>query len=305
MIHSNADPLDDLETAVVAFKNQTTSSEPPQELTLATIEALRKESANAPPIPTVLQPRNRREMMIRIAKYGTVGTAATILIAFGATLMLPGFASRSAFAQVIENVRSVKSAKYRLVQQAGNQPAVTLKSAFHDGVIRTEAPGKFVFLADTKTGQTMQLLLGPKVAVPGRVDQDSTMPPVRIADVVGEITGDDAEHVDTVQVDGKTQEVFRVSKLPAFMGGGEIQDEEHFHVWVDSETRMPTKIDLRTKMKQSEILVGMVFDQFSWDPEIEPSDFELKPPVGFRRVDGPIGAITNPVEKNPTKTASP
>ncbi len=279
MTNHEQDNFEELEAAVNAIKSHSTAG-PSEGLVTSTVEALQANVRSAIDSPEL--PHTRREMMFRFAKYGTLGTAASIAIVFAGSVFFSSLTSQSAFAQVIKNVREATSAKYTLVQKIGNQPAMNCVSSFSGGVVRTEVKGQFIYLADSQTKHTLQLLPAQKIAYRSKIDGDALEQPISIADAMKEMTEEDGKLVETIAQDGKTIDIYHVSKLPSFMGAGKIDDDDTFKVWVDRKTQLPTQIKVRTKMGPQKLPFELDFTDFEWNPKFAPGMFDMTDPEGYQ-----------------------
>ena len=198
----NHGEFNELEAAVQAIRSQPTSS-PSKDLYASTVEALQDQvstdrSNTDGPDQTVKEPSSRREMMFRLAKFGTAGIAATLaIILFGSTL-LSGLTGQTAFAELLENIREAKGARYSLVQKFGDMPAMNCKGAFSGKVVRTEVPKQFVYLANVETRKFLQLMPVLKIAMRGEV-AGGPQQPVSIRDLMKGLTEDQTTLVETVK----------------------------------------------------------------------------------------------------------
>lgn len=221
--------------------------------------------------------------MIRLAKYGTLGTAASIALVVVGSMLLSGLPGQNAFAQVIQNVREATGAKYTVTQKLGKQPAMTSESCFSGGIIRTEIPGQFIFFANTQTGESLQLIPALKSATQGKTGGNAMDQPVSVADVMKELTQDHGELIETTtEADGTKLDVYRVSQLPEFMGKGQVSDKDGFKVWVNSATKLPTRIKVDMTMGPANSVVKLEFSDFQWNPAFPPGHFDMTVPDGYK-----------------------
>ena len=286
MTHHEQDDLSDLpdvpdlDRAIQAMNAQTLPDGPPESLVTSTVEALRAhEMSDA---AEMRRTTNRREIMFRFAKYGTLGTAASIAIVLGLSAVMSGLSSQTAFAQAIQNVRDAAGAKYKLTQKLGSQPPMTSESAFFGGIIRTEVAGQFVFLANTQTRETLHLIPSQKIALRGKAGGAAMDQPFSISDIMKEMTEEHGELVQTIiDQDGTKTEIYRVTEFPDFMGKGKMTGEDEIKVWVDSATKLPTRIEVHGKMGPKGSLVNLEFTDFEWNPIFPAGHFDMTIPDGY------------------------
>jgi len=281
MTHHEPNEFSKLNRAIDAINSQSITDGPPSDLVTSTVEAL--QANDTPAAPTLRRSVNRREMMIRLAKYGTLSTAASIALVVAGSMLLSSLPGQNAFAQVIQNVRDATGAKYTVTQKLGRQQAMTSESSFFGGIIRTEVPGQFIFLADTRTTETLQLVPAQKLAIKGKTGGDALAQPVSIADVMKEMMEDHGEFVETTtDADGRELDVYRVSQLPAFMGKGKVLDKDEFMLWVDPDTELPTRIKVSTTMGPANSALELEFIDFQWNPVFPEGHFDMTIPEGFK-----------------------
>ena len=60
-----------------------------------------------------------------------------------------------------------------------------------------------------------------------------------------------------------------------------IQREQEIDIWVDLETHYPMRIEMLYK-KQG---VSLVMHKITWNPQLDDSLFDLKPPSGYAITD--------------------
>ena len=278
----------ELDAAVDAIRSLSIPVGPSEDLVTSTVGALQARETSA--AHSTVRP-TRRETMIRFAKYGTLGTAASIALLVFGSLFIGGVTGQSAFAQVVQNVSEAKSAAYSLVQKIGNQPTLQCESSYADGFIRTDIAGQFTFIANVQTRDVLQLVPSQKLAIRSKVDGNTQQTPPSIVDVMKEMTEDAGELVETITGDdGRELDVYRVSKIPSFMGSGEVDEDGTFNVWVDRETKLPTRIKLRMKMGPQGTPIEMDFDNFRWNPQFPPGHFDMVVPEGYQLQPMPAAA---------------
>jgi hypothetical protein len=74
----------------------------------ATIAALQTSETS----PEVVRLQQRRKIMIRLARYGILATAATVLLVLGLSLLLIHSTAAPTFGQVVENIKKAKSVTF-------------------------------------------------------------------------------------------------------------------------------------------------------------------------------------------------
>ncbi|MGB7343247.1 MAG: hypothetical protein WBD20_03485 [Pirellulaceae bacterium] len=275
----------ELSRAITAINSQSFTDGPTSDLVTSTVEALQANDKSV--ASTLKQPVNRREKMIRLAKYGTLGTAASIALVVVGSMLLSGLPGQNAFAQVIQNVREATGAKYTVTQKLGKQPAMTSESCFSDGIIRTEVAGHIIVFANAQTGETLQLIPAQKLAIPGKSGEKALAQPLSVADVMKEMTEDHGELIETItEDDGTKLDVYRVSQLPSFMGNGKVSGKDGFKVWVDSATKLPTRIKVDMTMGPANSVVELEFSDFQWNPTFPPGHFDMTVPDGYKVKEG-------------------
>lgn len=281
MTNPEQDKFEELEIAIQAIQNQPTGTLS-EDLVTSTVEALQDQETVS---TRSLQQRrhNRRETMIRLAKYGTLGTAATIMIAMTGSMVITTLTTASAFGQVVENVRKAESASYKLIQKIGSQPVMNFQSSYSGNVIRTEIPGQLIYLADTKERKALQLIPSQKRAIRSVIEGESLEQPLSVADIMKEMTEELGELVETVNQNGKLLDVYKVRELPNFMGVGKLSGDDDFRIWVDQATQLPTRIAVRLEMGPQKTPIAMTFTDFKWNHHFPPGHFEMTIPADYQQ----------------------
>lgn len=302
-------PLDRVETATAAMTSEPLPQGPSESLIASTVEAMQSVSHSITkpgnlgndPIsgnhsPLADAQTSRREMMIRVARYGTLGTAASIAIVLLGSLIINQLTLTPAFGQVLENIRNASAVTYVMTQKLGAQNELKFDCAILGPKMRMESPGAQIILVDTTTRDSMLLLLPQKLAVKGKMGGDPTAKALSLREVLAEIADEHAKLVREETQSGRQIDIFDVAKLPAFLGQGAIGEDDVFRIWVDHETQLPIRVAL--KLKQTGPQRGsadMEMTNFDWNPSVKPADFEMVVPNGFKVKDAAeLNAQNNP-----------
>lgn len=270
--------FDELDAAVGAMQSQSTTG-PSEDLLASTVEALQAQDSTD---RTSNDARaSRRDMMFRFAKFGSLGVAATLALVFFGSTLLSGLTGQSAFAEMMDKIRDAKGASYSLVQKFGDLPKMDCQGSFSGKIVRTEVPGQFIYLANVETREMLQLMPNEKTAIQGKV-AGGPQQPMSIPDLMQDMTEDDTKLLKTIDEDGKTIDVYEVTKMPAFMGMNKLSDKDSFKIWVNRETQLPTKVSIRTAMGVDRaVAIEMDFSNFKWDPKFPADHFKMKVPTGY------------------------
>jgi len=296
MTQYNEQPTRDLlDEAVRALREEAVPEGPPAPLVASTIESLQKTMMS----PEVVRQERRSKLMIRIARYGTLATAAAVMLAVGVSLIHP---SPLAFGQVIENVKRAKSVTFvtkmptiirgserGVLHQKwyiqGEHYRLEIPSAQEGVDIPADAPSVMLALiADSKQKKSLQIDFVRKTAKFLDIDEKrwKQMAQANPIDKLRQLKNDDAEPIGQEVFDGRKTQVYRLKKadyLELRLGEGDTAK-----LWADPKTGLPVRIriDGQTPASRGQNdKTFLIFEQFTWDENLDPSLFKLEAPEGF------------------------
>src|ERR1700693_2752451 len=99
--------MDMLDRALAALREAPVPEGPSPQLAASTVEALQTMSG-----PATVRINQRRQIMFRIFRYGSVAAAAVFLATVAGWLFLMDRTAAPAFADVIQNVKKAKSVTF-------------------------------------------------------------------------------------------------------------------------------------------------------------------------------------------------
>lgn len=287
MTETNNHPPDLLEDALEALRREPVPEGPPAHLVEATVRSLETSTES----PETLRLQQRKALMIRIARYSSLSAAAIAMAAVVGWFTLINGTSNVAFGDVIKNVKEAKSVTLTNRQKIGKQGEIEFKLSILGNRIRTEMSDTFAMIADLDKKKVLQLSYGNKVAYEFPIKGDAAKHFANPIDQFRKLRPDDAKRQGDEQLDGKTVLVYVVNKIDflGFKGEGEMK------IWVDPKTKLPLKIRVGVNSRSGSKPADrpfdtvMIYEDFEWNVKLDPKQFELKVPAGYKTVQGMPG----------------
>ena len=262
-----------LNRAVAALREAPVPEGPPPGLVASTVEAL--QSARTP--PEVVRLEERRRIMIRIARRGGLAAAVLLLMALAVSFWLVDRAATTAFAGVVANIKKAESVSFVIKQKHGDRPEPESKLYFHGDRFRYLLPGgDSELVGDLR--RRKGLLLRPRPRTAREVDLKDHMPAGELRSPIEELQklsdGEAVRLADEV-VDGRRYQVYRVK---AGLSLGVLGGEGEWKVWVDPDTRLPSRL-LLSNPDGSHFFS---LEEFTWNRPFDAELFDLELPEGYR-----------------------
>jgi outer membrane lipoprotein-sorting protein len=297
MTENNEQPTRDLlDQAVRALRDEPVPEGPPAQLVASTIEVLQRTMVS----PEVLRLKQRRKLMIRIARYGTLATAAAVLLALGVSFLHP---APLAFGQVVENIKKAKSVSFitkmptilrgserGVLQQKfyiqGEHYRMEMPSAQEGADIPADAPPVLMaIIADSKQKKSLQLDFVHKTAQAIELNDKRWQQMARANPIeeLRQLKNGDAERIGEEEIDGRKTQVYRLKKGIVFMEL-RLGEDDTAKLWVDPKSGLPMRIRVDGQTPASrgqDDKTFMIFEQFTWDEALDPNLFKLEVPEGF------------------------
>jgi hypothetical protein len=287
MTEPNRQPTSDpLEEVVKAWRDDPVPEGPPAHLVASTIEALQTATTS----PEVL--RRRRDVMIRIARYGSMATAAAVFLALGASFFLMDHQAGLAFADVIANVKKARAVNFVCIQKLPPQPTLQTQWFLQGDAMRMEIPGiqesfrakEPIVLAEVfnlKEKRALQLDFVRKIARPIEITEEIAKRFLNPIEQLRRLKSRDAERIPDEKLNGRTMQVYRLKKLDFFGSKGKVNEGESFKVWVDPTTGLPARIVIVALSPDRKGKMIFRFEQFTWNDPMAPEMFKVQVPKGF------------------------
>lgn len=225
----------------------------------------------------------------------TIVVASLLLVA--TTLMLDRSTGR-AFAQVIEKVKATSSVRYTTTTRMALHPEVTGLMYVEGNRLRHEQfDGQLISVVDLDRKQVLTLNTKKKEAELREMNADAARAIANPIDQLRRVNSKDAQPIGEETLDGRRTLAYRIPKidLMGFRGNGEML------VWVDAETKLPSKILIRDPDPKS--ATEVLFEKFVWNQPLEASLFSLTAPKGF--TSGTIAVVPKFVEPPKTNESAP
>jgi len=238
--------------------------------------ALQLDEPINPPRPQDKTPVKRPSRFIR---YGSL--AAVVLVAGLLGLSLLGRGDQ-AFADALQNVKELKTAKFNVVSRFGMQPPQKQTMYCDTHRLRVEVgedPASMIMIADLKQKQALYLVPLSKKAEFVEVNENFPEQFMNPLEQLRQMRPKDAESLGEEYLDQKLARVYRISKFNFFGRSGEGE----MMVWIDPETELPLKIVIEDRKPQSAMEIH--FENFEWNQPIANELFSMTIPEGYQRGD--------------------
>jgi outer membrane lipoprotein-sorting protein len=280
-----SDPLD---KAVKVLRDQPVPPLPTL-LEASTVEALQTNSAT----PEILRLRKRRELMLRIARYGSLAAAALVLIILGASFFLMDRNAGFAFGQVVQKVKDAKSVSFRCKQKIkADAPTLEQRWFMQGDGMRMEMPGKqeafqvdepiiMAYIGNLKQKRAIQLNFKDKVATLISLEDKMTKSFANPIDQLRTLKDQDAKREADEDLDGHKTHVYSLKRIDLFGGKGKTGDGDSFRVWVNPKTGLPVRIVIESLHSEKKDKMVLIFDEFVWNEPMAAEMFSVEVPKGF------------------------
>ena len=279
------DPLDE---AVKVLRDQPVPPLPTL-LEASTVEALQTNSL----APEVLRLRQRRELMFRIARYGSLATAGLVLIILGASFLLMDRNAGFAFGQVVQKVKDAKSVNFRCKQKIKSDSPTLVQRWFMQGNgVRMEMPGKqesfqvdepiiMALIGNLKQKRGIQLNFKDKVAKLISIEDNVAKSFANPIDQLRTLKDQDAKREADEELDGHKTHVYSLKRIDIFGGNGKTGAGDSFRLWVNPKTGLPVRIVVEGLHSEKKDKMVLIFDEFVWNEPMAPEMFSVDLPKGF------------------------
>lgn len=210
--------------------------------------------------------------------FGGIGAAAAV----GLLVFLGSYLSETpVFAQAVEKIREARSYSCDLIMKPTRpdmgEPVRSKTYCRAPGVMRMEMfrsagkePDEVTIVFPDKAGiQIDHRARSYRTLAPRRGE----LSPAMLLHELGRYSGDATRKLGRKQVDESVSEGFEIdlTKIEPNVPSGTME------LWVDVESRLPTQIDIR----QGEMPVVTVMQNFKWNEEFAPETFDVTPPEGY------------------------
>jgi outer membrane lipoprotein-sorting protein len=263
-VRNNPPPDDLLDRAIEAVRHRGAQMCPPADVTFRVKAQLEHQQRK-----TLL--KERVLTMFWKARYPSA--AAAVLIAAMIGWMLLGPTAGVAFADVLQNMREVRTATFNSRTEMEGQPPVTGRNFYmQPGSIRVEidAPFKSIMIWDYEAERGISLMPEQKKAIPmdfrGAAAEAAPPNPFAMAHV---IPPGAAQLLREEEMEGKMTNVYH-AKL----------EDQQITFWADAKTALPVKVEWIQKPagmpEQRTVMTG-----FQWNPVLDEALFSIAVPKGY------------------------
>jgi hypothetical protein len=287
--------LDVLDRAIAALRDAPGPESPSPHLVASTVEALQSLTH-----AQTVRVNERRRLMFRIARYGSVAAAVLFLAVLSGWLFLMDRTAPLAFADVVDNIRKarsvtfvtkmptiIKGTKRGILQQKffiqGEAYRMEVPSLQGIAEVPAEAPPILMaVIADARKKKALQIDFVRKscqnIKADDKVWQEMGKFLANPIEQLRQLKEQDAERIGEEELNGRKTQVYRLKKLGTFMGVT-LSKDETAKLWVDPKSGLPVRIAIGDPSKLDKPF--LVFEQFTWNDTLDPSLFSLEVPKGF------------------------
>jgi outer membrane lipoprotein-sorting protein len=277
------EPFDRLEQATEALRGAPVADGPPPHVVAATIRALQSLN-NA---PDTLRLSQRRSIMFRVARYGSLVAAALLIAVVAGWLLIPDRVAGTSFAGVIEKVNQAKSVTCLFKQDVTGRVEPVRKLYIREDAMRMEAAGIGTFVFDMKLRKAIALDDRSKTVESPSLEKGVPIP--NPLEQFRKLKQQDAERIGEEMLDGRKVEVYRLKNVDLFEVKFRVQegDNVEMKLWVDSQTQLPVRFVVAFPEADAHnaqslpIPRYLEFSDFRWNEKLDPSLFSLEIPQGY------------------------
>lgn len=266
-----------LDRATDALREAFDSQPAPQAVVGATLARLGTLRVSKPP-------ENRTPLPRRIRLQRIVRVAAAVAIVAALFFWLTTWPRQtSALAQAARNVQTAKSVVFDLRAKSGKQQEQVSRVKILGDVIRQEDTNTRLYFINHRTGETLNSsTLG--WAVSGQVPDRKPLNGDPITQLLGLLEGA-TQRLPDEMVEGVACLVFQghdTSPL-GIAGPGELK------LWLDAKTKLPNRIEARWPNRAWDPQAYVIGENFKWNVDLEPSEFDMETILGEHRSPREIG----------------
>ncbi|HTU91506.1 MAG TPA: trypsin-like peptidase domain-containing protein [Gemmataceae bacterium] len=288
----NREPRRDiLDRAAEALRNTAVPDGPPEDLVQETLARLRSEEhtweAN--------RLRERRRIMVRIARYGSLAATAAAVVVVLSSLWLMDRSAAPAFADVVAKVQKAKSVTFRMTQKLTPlSPTIHQKWYLQGDNIRLEllgpqgksqdqAPVFEAFVVDYRNKKGMRLNFMEKTARPMPLNKKMPVD-FNPIDSLRQAKDSDAKLIGNEDLHGRKMQVYEFTQLHVFGLSGKVKEGETAKLWVDAASGLPARMVVETLLVNGKGKSSLIFDDFQWNKPLPADLFKLEAPPGFKTI---------------------
>lgn len=221
--------------------------------------------------------RSSRHAHTIFAKPAAIAAAAAIVLAVSMMVSVP---MRVAFGQVINNVRDADSVSFLLTEGPADS-GKHHKCLAEGRQCRVERSSGIVIVCDLDSRQ--QLFIDPASKSAGVFElREGALAELGpgIVEQFRKLNSADAERIGEEKIDGKVTEVFRVRGKGLFGLDSTDSDKLETKIWIDRETMLPWRIQLRAGDRPF-----VTLHQLCWNVPIDPELLLVVIPDGYSERD--------------------
>jgi len=246
--------------------------------------------------PQMTSLRSNPDSSSRGRKYATsvlwgVGVAAALLVMVTSMNLWQGGTGGQAFAQVVAKIREATSVQFQMSTRMAGQHSDDAKYYLSGNRIRIEQfEGRMILLGDLENQKALLLDTQRKLAQEREIDDKLVEKFANPIEQLRKAASVNAKPAGEEILNGKNTEIYHLDKFEFL---GMLSGRNETRIWVDPESRLPLKIEIRDLNPKHKLEI--LIEGFVWNQPLEEELFSAAIPEGFKA--GEIMVAAPKVEK--------
>ncbi len=246
--------------------------------------------------PQMTSLRSNPDSSSRGRKYATsvlwgVGVAAALLVMVTSMNLWQGGTGGQAFAQVVAKIREAATVQFQMSTRMAGQHSDDAKYYLSGNRIRIEQfEGRMILLGDLENQKALLLDTQRKLAQEREIDDKLVEKFANPIEQLRKAASVNAKPAGEEILNGKNTEIYRLDKFEFL---GMLSGRNETRIWVDPESRLPLKIEIRDLNPKHKLEI--LIEGFVWNQPLEEELFSAAIPEGFKA--GEIMVAAPKVEK--------
>jgi outer membrane lipoprotein-sorting protein len=261
-------PQEDLlNRATTALRDASIPGGPSADLVASTVRTLQALDHQ----PDLVRPRQRKNLMFRIARYSSLAAAVVLIaIAVGWLFVMDRTAATS-LAAVIEQVSQTRSVSFKQTTTEGATSTTEKVVVLAEGLVRTESPGGDYTILDVRQGKSM--FVSPNQKRAKIFLGFNARMPANFYETFRKLHKTATKRLPEKMIDGRPAVGF-VTVMEADSGQAEMT------VWVDPKTDLPVRLEADSQ-GQGAAKHTLTLHDIVFDAQLAPDLLRMEPPEGY------------------------
>jgi len=207
-----------------------------------------------------------------------VGVAAALLVMVTSMNLWQGGTGGQAFAQVVAKIREAATVQFHMSTRMAGQHSDDAKYYLSGNRIRIEQlEGRMILLGDLENQKALLLDTQRKLAQEREIDDKLVEKFANPIEQLRKVASVNAKPAGEEILNGKNTEIYRLDKFEFL---GMLSGRNETRIWVDPESRLPLKIEIRDLNPKHKLEI--LIEGFVWNQPLEEELFSAAIPEGFK-----------------------